>query len=276
MDETADLSKLTDEELDARIAGEEPAPSPEPAEEAPEKEETAVEEETQEEEAPEAETVEEQPEEGGAQEEVKEEDPEEKPPSRREQLRIQKLLEKYGDPRQQASQTPLQQKQEDTLDYKSEFNIEDPEVLQQLENDRNRAQSSAYNEGLQRAQSIEWKTNMRLDLPLVAEKLQKMDPRDAQALDQEYLYVTGYDPTTDTVRNPNVGYAEFIEARVEQAQRLAKSMTADTAKNIAKQAATTGLRPDGSSAKRMNLNKPAHQMSDEELEAKINSVIPSK
>lgn len=275
MDETADLSKLTDEELDARIAGEEPA-SPEPAEEAPEKEETAVEEETQEEEAPEAETVEEQPEEGGAQEEVKEEDPEEKPPSRREQLRIQKLLEKYGDPRQQASQAPLQQKQEDTLDYKSEFNIEDPEVLQQLENDRNRAQSSAYNEGLQRAQSIEWKTNMRLDLPLVADKLQNMDSRDVDALNQEYLYVTGYDPATDTVRNPNVGYAEFIEAQVERAERLAKSMTANTAKNIAKQAATTGLRPDGSSAKRMNLNKPAHQMSDEELDAKINSVIPSK
>lgn len=262
MDE--DVSKLTDEELDARIAGEEPA-SPEPAEEAPKEEAPAVEE------TPEEVTPEEQPEEEAPQEEVKNEEPEERPPSRREQLRIQKLLEKYGDPRQKASPAPSQQPK-DPLDYRSEFDIQDDEVVKQLEADRQRAQNSGYNEGLRKAEAIEWKTNIRLDLPLVSEKLSKMDPRDAEALDKEYLYVSGFDPQTGYVNNPSISYAEFIEARVEQAERLAKSMAAETTKNIAKQAATTGLRPDGSSAKRMDLNKPAHLMSDEELEAKLNQV----
>lgn len=265
MDE--DVSKLTDEELDARIAGEEPA-SPEPAEEAPaQEEEPAAEGETQEEEAPQEPVEEEQPEEV-AQEEVKNEDPEEKPPSRREQLRINKLLEKYGDPRQ-ASPAPSQPKREDALDYKEAFDIQDPEVVSQLEADRQRAEQASYAEGLRRAEAIEWKTNIRLDLPLVQEKLDKLDARDVEALDKEYLYVTGFDPNTGYVQNPNVGYAEFMEARIEQAERLAKSMAQKTAKNIAKQAATTGLRPDGSSAKRLNLNKPAHEMSDEELDAKL-------
>lgn len=263
MDE--DVSKLTDEELDARIAGEEPT-SPEPAEEAPEEEAQPAAEENTQEEAP---AEEEQPEAEEAQEEVANEDPEEKPPSRREQLRIQKLLEKYGDPRKTTSPALSQPKKEDALDYKEAFDIQDPEVLQQLEADRQRAEQAAYNEGLRRAEAIEWKTNIRLDLPLVQSKLDKLDPRDVEALDKEYLYVVGFDPNTGYVQNPNVGYAEFMEAKIEQSERLAKSMLAETKRNIAKQAATTGLRPDGSSAKRLNLNKPAHEMSDEELDAKL-------
>jgi hypothetical protein len=38
-------------------------------------------------------------------------------------------------------------------------------------------------------------------------------------------------------------------------------------KNVAKQAAQTGLRPDGSQAKRLDLNKSPDAMSDEELDA---------
>jgi hypothetical protein len=40
-------------------------------------------------------------------------------------------------------------------------------------------------------------------------------------------------------------------------------------KNIAKQASRTGLRPDGSSAKRLDLSKPPEAMTDEELDAMI-------
>ena len=63
---------------------------------------------------------------------------------------------------------------------------------------------------------------------------------------------------------------------MELSTRLAKSMTADTAKNIAKQAAQTGVRPDGSSAKRLNLNKAPQQMTTEELYAVLGQKPPAK
>lgn len=198
-----------------------------------------------------------------------EETPEEKPPSRREQLRIQSLLAKYGDPR--SRQAPSQQEQ--ALDYNQALEA-DPEVIKQLEADRQRAGQQQYNEGLRKAEAIEFRTNIRLDLPLVTEKLQKLDPRDAEALDKEYLYTVGFDPATGYVQNPNIGYAEFVEARIDQAERLASAMSAQTVKNVAKQSAQTGLRPDGSSAKRLNLNQAPEDMSMEELYAKIGQTPP--
>lgn len=195
--------------------------------------------------------------------------PEEKPPSRREQLRIQSLLAKYGDPR--SRQAPSQSGQ--ALDYSQALDAA-PEVIQQLEADRQRAGEQQYSEGLRKAEAIEFRTNIRLDLPLVTEKLQKLDPRDAEALDKEYLYTVGFDPASGYVQNPNIGYAEFIEARIDQAERLASAMSAQTVKNVAKQSAQTGLRPDGSSAKRLNLNQAPEDMSMEELYAKIGQTPP--
>ncbi len=210
-----------------------------------------------------------------SQEESTEEAPEERPPSRREQLRIQTLLQKYGDPtnRQAPSQTPPQTK--DALDYSTALDA-DPEVIRQLEADRQRTAEQQFNEGLRRAEAIEFKTNIRLDLPLVADKLSKLDPRDAEALDKEYLYTVGFDPATGYVQNPNIGYAEFIEARIDQAERLAQAMNAQTVKNVAKQAAATGLRPDGSSAKKLNLNQAPELMTMEELYASIGQKPPKK
>ncbi len=185
--------------------------------------------------------------------------------------RAQKLLEKYGPPQER----PTQQPRNEALDYGQALDA-DPAVIKQLEADRRRAEENSYNEGLRKAEAIEFKTNIRLDLPLVAEKMQKLDPRDAKALDDEYLYITGFDPQTGYVTNPNIGYAEFIEARIEMAERMGTSMSNETAKNVAKQAATTGLRPDGSSAKKLNLNKQPHEMTMEELYASIGQTPPKK
>lgn len=263
----ADVSQMTDEEINKVIeTGVEPDETPEPVE------------------AP-SEPAEEQPAEAPAEEpaEVEEEPaeeaaPEEKPPSRREQLRIQQLLAKYGDPSQR--QAPPQPSQPNAaLDYNTALDA-DPEVIAQLEADRKRAgqasRDEGYSEGLRKAEAIEFRTNIRLDLPLVAEKLQKLDPRDAEALDKEYLYTVGFDPATGYVQNMNIGYAEFIDARIDQAERLASAMNAQTVKNIAKQSAQTGLRPDGSSAKRLNLNQPAQNMTMEELYAAIGQTPPKQ
>lgn len=202
---------------------------------------------------------------------VEEETPEETPPSNRLLTRAQKLLEKYGPPQQRPSTLPPQRS--DALDYGQALDA-DPEVIKQLEADRQRTQQSYYNEGLRRAEAIEFKTNIRLDLPLVEERMKQLDPRDAEALDKEYLYAVGFDPQTGYVQNSNIGYAEFIEAKIEMAHRLATSMSAETTKNVARQAATTGLRPDGSSAKRLNLNKAPEDMSVEELYAKLGQKPP--
>lgn len=275
MDE--DVSKLTDEELDARIAGEEPA-SPEPAEEAPKEEEsTAVEQDTQETPEESEAPAEEQPEEDKAQEEVTNEEPEEKPPSRREQLRIQQLLKKYGPPPEQPQVAPSQQ---EAINYQESLDA-DPEVIKQLEADRQAYAEAQYRAGADSTRAeirtSEWRTTLNFDAPQTEAKYPWLNPKDtanfdpamADAVNEEYKSLVGYNEQTGLVERPDIRYSDFVEARVELSTRLAKAMTADTTKNIAKQAATTGLRPDGSSAKRMNLNKPAHQMTDEELEAKL-------
>lgn len=260
----ADPSQMTDDELnkviETGIVPEEP--TSEPAE-VPEEPVAEVEE-------PEA------PAEEAPQEEDPKEVPEVQPPSRREQLRIQTLLAKYGNP---AERSPQQAPSQPTnaLDYATALDT-DPEIVQQLEADRKAVAQQAFTQGREEATQAlaytQFYNNIRFDLPLVSEKLSKLDPLDAQSIDQEYMAITGADPTRSYVRNPNIGYAEFVEARLEQAERLARSMTAQTTKNIAKQAATTGLRPDGSSAKRLNLNQAPEHMTLEELYASIGQTQP--
>lgn len=191
-----------------------------------------------------------------------EQTPEEPRPSNRLLTRAQQIVNKYGTPEPRTSRP----QPKDALDYSQALDA-DPEVIKQLQEDRQRAQDTSYNEGLKKAEAIEFKTNIRLDLPLVQEKMSKLDPRDAEVLDKEYLQTVGFDPQTGFVDNPNIGYAEFIEARIEMAERMGASMSTETAKNVAKQAAATGLRPDGSSAKRLNLNKSPEDMTMEELYA---------
>lgn len=198
------------------------------------------------------------------------ETPEEQPPSRRENLRIQNLLKKYGDPTQR--QAPSQPQQ---LDYSQALDA-DPEVVEQLTQDRQQHGTNEYNRGLQDLQYIQYYNNIRFDLPLVQEKLSKLDPMDAKAIDDEYVAITGANPATGTVRNPDIGYADFVEARLEQAERLASSMAAQTKKNVARQAAMTGLRPDGGTSKKLDLNKDPKDMTMEELYAVTGAAGPRK
>lgn len=226
------------------------------------------------EEAPEvAEEVEEQT---PAEEETTNEEPKENW-SRRKQERYIQLLDKFGPPPAQVQQAPYQRN--DALDYNQALDA-DPEVIKQLEADRKAAEQAQYNRGRDESNQAlaysQFYNNIRFDLPLVSEKLSKLDRQDAEALDLEYMKITGADPSRGYVQNPNIGYAEFIEARIEQAERLAASMAATTTKNIVKQAAQTGLRPDGSSSKRLNLNQAPENMSIEELYAVMGQKPPKQ
>lgn len=233
--------------------------SPEP--EAPEEAEV-VEEETPEELEPEVETPE-----------------EEKPPSRREQLRVQQLLERYGPP-------PKRPEQSTGLDY-SQLDAE-PEVIKQLEDDRRAVSDEAYQQGISRVETIGWRNTLKLEAPLVEEKFTFLNPRDkenfhpaaADAMNAKYLRFIGYNPgdpekgIPESVMSNPPSYRDFVESEMEFVDELATQKVANTTKNIARQAATTGLRPDGGTAKRMNFNQSPQQMDDETLKAYVEQAIP--
>lgn len=212
--------------------------------------------------------------------EEKVEDPieEERPPSRRESLRIQQLIDKM---KQQAPEPKAQAQREDALDYATALDA-DPEVIRQLEEDRRAASEASYRAGLEQANSIQFHTRLEIDAPRVEAKYKFLDPMDkenfdpvrANAMNTLYLNATGYDAQRGTVLNPNIRYAEFVEAQMEFAEALLADKQIKTTKNIVKQTAQTGLRPDGSSAKRLNLNQSEKTMTLEELYAAIGQTPP--
>jgi hypothetical protein len=257
-----DLSKLTDEELDQAIeAGSQLDQSPSEQE----AEEEVVDQ-------PEAESAEAPADEEPAEkEEVEEQGEESAPqPSRRENLRIQQLLEKL----QKQPQAPAEHKAPTGIDYGATLDA-DPEVISQLESDRQQVAATSYNEGLEQAKSIQFHTRLEIDAPKVESKYKQLNPEDkenfnpalANAVNTWYLQTSGYDQQTGKVANPNIRYAEFVEGIMELGRVIGSQESVKAAKNVAKQAATTGLRPDGSTAKRLDLNKAPGAMSDEELDA---------
>ncbi len=258
-----DASQMTDEELDQMIESGSPLDeSPSEEASAPEEtEEEAVEEQEQEEEVTSPEKEEEPA------EEVAKEDP---PASRRENLRIQQLLEKIKQQPQNQPDAP----QSTGLDYGTALDA-DPEVIRQLEADRQAASQTAYSQGLEQAKSIQFHTRLELDAPKVESKYPVLNPNDkenfnpavADAINSWYLSTVGYDQQTGQVKTPDVRYADFAAGIMELSETIGSRKAVDTAKNVAKQARTTGLRPDGSSAKRLDLSKSPDQMSDEELDA---------
>lgn len=208
-----------------------------------------------------------------------EEEPEERPISRRESLRIQQLVSKLK--QSQPDQQPSRDRPK-SLDYAQALEA-DTETLNQLDADRRQYGESRYQEGLEQVKVIEFRTNLRMDAPRIEAKYPVMDkaapqfnPVVADALNQMYLSAVGWDDRTKTVRNSDVSYADYIESQFELADELANERVARSTKNIAKQAAVTGLRPSGNSAKKLNLNQAPENMSDEELNAAIAQTIPTK
>lgn len=205
--------------------------------------------------------------------------PEDQPPSRREQLRVQDLLSKYGSPKPAPKQS--------SPDFRSRVSA-DEEVLKGIEETAENYAQTRYQEGLMRAQHDTWLRFVKMDDNQVRSKYPQLDNRNrekfhpavADALNKKYLRTVGYDPgdpdkgVPPTIQNPDIGYLEFVEAELEFADELNSSHLATSTRNIAKQAASTGLRPDGSSVKRMDLTKAPEDMSDEELEAVVKQNLP--
>jgi hypothetical protein len=201
---------------------------------------------------------------------------EERQPSRRESLRIQQLIQRMKDqPKTANNQVP------EALDYSQALDA-DEEVINRLEQDRTQYGQNLQNQALDQLKSVQFHTRLEIDAPRVESKYPQLDksstefnPAVADAVNNWYLATAGYDSQTDTVKNSDVRYADFVEGIMEMADEIAGEKNSRTVKNVAKQAAVTGLRPDGSKAKKLNLNQSPENMTDEELKAYIDRAFPN-
>lgn len=134
------------------------------------------------------------------------------------------------------------------LDYKETIDADD-KVIDQLSNDREQYATDLQRQTNERLTTELWKRDIKSDLALVRDKLDKLDPSDARAIDKEYLLYSGYDPENNRVLNPTISYAEFVEAQIERAHKIAANLNIQTQQNVAKQVAQTGLRPTGGTSK---------------------------
>lgn len=166
------------------------------------------------------------------------------------------------------------------IDYRKLIEA-DPAVYEQLGKASQDYGQAQYRAGLDQANSVRFHTRLEIDAPRIEGKYPQFDkgssefnPGLASAVNEWYLATVGYNPESDTVQNANVRYADFVEGIMDLADALAGAKTVRATENIARQAAQTGLRPDGSSAKPMNLNKAPEDMTNEELEAAVSATLP--
>lgn len=169
--------------------------------------------------------------------------------SPRQQKRVEQLKQsKLDSILDRVTQGKTQSSTYKPLDYKETIDA-DEQVITQLSNDREQYATSLQEQTNERLTTELWKRDIKSDLALVKDKLDKLDPSDARAIDKEYLLYSGYDPQSGRVANPTIGYAEFVEAQIDRANKIASNLNVRTQQNVAKQAAQTGLRPTGGASK---------------------------
>lgn len=199
-----------------------------------------------------------------------EEQSEERQPSRREQLRINDLLRKYGNPQEQPAP------QNKGIDYRSMIDADD-EVYDKLGEISQQYGQEQYQIGLREAQKVKFETRLEVDAPRVESRYPQLDKNSdefngavANSINQMYLSTVGYDEKTGYVQNPNLRYSEYVEAFMELADEAATRKVESTRRNVTRQAARTGIRPDGSASRApLDLSKDPSQMSDKELDATL-------
>lgn len=169
--------------------------------------------------------------------------------SPRQQKRVEQLTKsKLDSILERVTQKPKTPQGYKPLDYKEAIDA-DEQVIDQLSKDREQYATDLQQQTNERLTTELWKRDIKTDLALVKDKLDRLDPASARAIDKEYLLYSGYDPESGRVANPNIGYAEFVEAQIERAEMIAANLNVRTQQNVAKQAAQTGLRPTGGASK---------------------------
>lgn len=172
-----------------------------------------------------------------------------------EEMKLNKILDRVT-----GGKVPTQNRSGyNPLDYKQTIDADD-EVVSQLTSDREQygqdQRSQGQAEAMEQLRYVEWKNNVRFDLPIVKEKLDQLPPAVARAIDREYLLYSGADVENGKVSNPNISYADFVEAQIERAEAIASIRNQDSQKNIVKQAAQTGIRPNGATSRPNKITSP--------------------
>lgn len=212
------------------------------ADETPQVEPTATEEPT-EVEAPEKEEAPAEPEPVADEQPEEIPEPVEEPVSRRANKRIQELTRKLAEAQQHQPQRPVQRQQ---LINEGDYT---PEEINGLAQQYGQEQYSA---GLAQANALAFSTRLEIDAPKVATKYpvldqnsDNFDPGVSAFINESYLKTVGYDPQVGSVQNNNIRYEEYVEGMMELVDTLSQGKEADSQKNLAKQAAQTGVRPSG-------------------------------
>lgn len=207
-----------------------------------------------------------------------EEDEEERPVSKRENKRINQLLERLKSKEESGEGLTKAEKAErkriiDEGDYD----------LDEINDMAGKYGDSRYEEGLRTAQqqvqnALTFNTRLELDVPKVASKYDfldqdsdNFDPGRATFINEMYLRTVGFDQRSGTVKNTDIRYHEFVDGIMELVDVQASAKESSTRKNFAKQAAKTGVRPAGVS-KPYNGDDPS-KMTTEQLNAAIASSL---
>lgn len=176
--------------------------------------------------------------------------------SPRQQKRVEQLKQsKLDSILERVTQKPKAHQGYKPLDYKEAIDA-DEQVIDQLAKDREQYATDLQQQTNERLTTELWKRDIKTDLALVKDKLDKLDPASARAIDKEYLLYSGYDPESGRVANPTIGYAEFVEAQIERAEMIAANLNVRTQQNVAKQVAQTGIRPNGTASKAKTISSP--------------------
>lgn len=161
--------------------------------------------------------------------------------------------------------------------------------VNQLEKDRNQFGESRYAEGFQQArfydQQERFYDRLESDGEVVAnrysfldEESDDFDPELAGTINAAFLQAAGFDKQKNTFSNTNIRYKTFAASYIKAMERYASQRNADSGRNLDRQRSMTGIRPTGTGRRpvRDRFGDDPSQLSDEELEAVINSSIPRK
>lgn len=175
---------------------------------------------------------------------------------RREQNYIDKLSEQIRNSNQPFQRNETRQEYKPLQYQEGEY---DPK---QLEEDRQAYGKEQLQQGMQQVQESltpirheMWADRLEIDgervkkdWPVMDEDSKEFDPDFTGEINQKFLNFIGYrqDEKTGrvTIERQNVRYSDFVRAERQNIERYASRLNENSTKNIVKQAANTGIRPN--------------------------------
>lgn len=225
--------------------------------------------------------------------EPSDEDEEPAPPSPRESKRIKSLLEKLGSQQQptftppRVTTQPQQPQGNDPIIPEGDYTLE--EINQRAKEYATKTADQRYQEGLAQAQQLATQqanvlafyTDLKLEAPRVNSRYDFMnrespnyDQARQELVDGMYLRTVGYsqgDPQRGipaSVQRNDISYEDFVDGIMELVGTQAAMEQVESQKQVNKQAAQQGVRPNGSGRKSRSSDNP-REMTDDELDAAI-------